>query len=33
VFKEIAGLLAAGGKVARHLRSPVAHSGFRRLAG
>lgn len=33
VFKEIAGLLAAGGDVARHLRGPVAHSGFRRLAG
>ena len=33
VFKEIAGLLAAGGDVSRHLRGPVAHSGFRRLAG
>jgi glutamate-1-semialdehyde 2,1-aminomutase len=33
VFKEIAGLLAAGGDAARHLRGPVAHSGFRRLAG
>lgn len=33
VFKEIASLLAAGGDVARHLRGPVAHSGFRRLAG
>ena len=33
VFKEIATVLAAGGDVTAHLRGPVAHSGFRRLAG
>ncbi len=33
VFKEIADLLAAGGDLAKHLRGPVAHSGFRRLTG
>ena len=33
VFGQIAGILAAGGDPARHLRGPVAHSGFRRLAG
>lgn len=33
VFKEIADLLAAGGDPARHLRGPVAHSGFMRLTG
>ncbi len=31
VFKEIAGILSAGDDPARHLRGPVAHSGFRRL--
>ncbi len=32
VFGEIAVILAAGDDVAAHLKGPVAHSGFRRLA-
>ncbi len=32
VFSEIAGVLADGGDLTRHLRGPVAHDGFRRLA-
>lgn len=31
VFGEIAAILRAGDEPARHLRGPVAHSGFRRL--
>ncbi len=31
VFGDMAAMLAAGGDPARHLRGPVAHSGFRRL--
>jgi glutamate-1-semialdehyde 2,1-aminomutase len=33
VFKEIADVLASGDELSVHLRGPVAHSGFRRLAG
>ena len=33
VFKELAVVLGTGGDVTRHLHGPVAHSGFRRLAG
>jgi len=33
VFKEIAGVLASEDELSAHLRGPVAHSGFRRLAG
>jgi glutamate-1-semialdehyde 2,1-aminomutase len=31
VFAEIASIVNSGGDVARHLRGPVAHTGFRRL--
>jgi len=33
VFKEIADVLASGDEVSAHLRGPIAHTGFRRLAG
>jgi glutamate-1-semialdehyde 2,1-aminomutase len=33
VFKEIAEVLASDDELSAHLRGPVAHSGFRRLAG
>jgi hypothetical protein len=33
VFKEIAEVLASTDELSAHLHGPVAHSGFRRLAG